>query len=327
MSRQSCVFARLLPCFCLGLFLVTQSEAGAHPAPTKSSSGKQSRPFRVAAYLPDYRVGALDPAMLSRVTDLIFFSLEPTPDGGIDSVRLTPEIMAKLLAFRQHPALHLWVAFGGWERSAGFAPMTTDAVKRRRFVQALTQFCLSRRFDGADFDWEHPADLKEEASYTALLTETRQAFAPHGLRLSVTIASWQRLDPAAIAAVDVVNLMSYDHEGRHSTFAQAQMDAAGLLHQGVPSQKLCLGLPFYGRDIAKPDTALAYADIVSQYHPTPDVDEVNGVYFNGIQTVQQKARWALGQHLDGVMVWELGQDAPGEHSLLKAIHQTVTSTP
>lgn len=313
MSAKSCAFA----CFCLGLCLLTQKGAWARPVPaSKTPHGG----FRIAGYLPDYRVEALNPAVFIRVTDLIFFSLEPTADGGINAARLTPPLMAKLLAAKQRNPFRLWATFGGWERSAGFAPMTTDTAKRHRFVQALTQFCVTHHFDGADFDWEHPANAQEEAGYTALLIETRQAFGPHGLHLSVTIAPWQKLAPAAIAAVDAVNLMSYDHEGRHSTLAQSQTDVAGLLGQGVPAHKILLGLPFYGRGITNPNATLAYTDIVSRYHPAPDMDELNGMYFNGIQTIRQKTRWAHDHHLGGVMVWELGQDAPGDFSLLKAIH-------
>jgi len=303
------------------LFSLLAFASRAHAAPAPPSP-----PFRVVAYLPDYRAGALDPAAwgnLDGVTDLVFFSLEPTSDGGLDSARLTPAITAKLQDVKRRRALHLWVTVGGWERSAGFAPVATDAAKRSRFVRAVTQFCLSRHFDGADFDWEHPANAPEEAGYVTLLAETHRAFAPHGLRLSVTLAPWQKPDPAGVAAVDAVNLMAYDHPGRHSTLAQAQADVAGFLRQGVPPQKLCLGLPFYGRGIALPDTALAYADILRQYHPAPAVDEVNGLYFNGPETIRQKTRYALAQRLGGVMVWELGQDAPGDKSLLKAIQKTI----
>ncbi len=283
-------------------------------------------PFRVVAYLPDYRVGALDPAAsaLDNLTDLIFFSLEPTPAGGLNAARLTPAAAARLQAIkRRRHALRLWVAVGGWDRSAGFAPVATDPAKRRQFAQILTLFCLSHHFDGADFDWEHPSNAPEEAGYAALLAEVHHAFAPHGLRLSVTMAPWQKLAPVGIAAVDSVNLMAYDHEGRHSTFAQAQADVAGFLRLGVPPQKLLLGLPFYGRGITHADTALSYADILSQYHPAPTVDEVNGMYFNGPATIRQKTRDALARRLGGVMVWEVGQDAPGDGSLLKVIHQAM----
>ena len=282
-------------------------------------------PFHVVAYLPDYRVQPLDPAAptLNRLTDLIFFSLEPTPAGGLNAARLTPAIAARLQQTKRRHALRLWVAVGGWDRSAGFAPIATDPLKRRQFAQALTLFCLSHGFGGADFDWEHPTNAAEEAGYAALLAETHRAFAPHGLRLSVTMAPWQKMAPEGIAAVDSVNLMAYDHPARHSTFAQSQEDVAGFLRLGVPPHKLLLGLPFYGREIAHTDTALSYADILRQYHPAPTVDEVNGMYFNGPATIRQKTRAALAQHLGGVMVWELGQDAPGNGSLLKVIHEAV----
>jgi len=313
-------FALLMLPLLLGLLAALPSPAASAPGP----------PFRVVAYLPDYRALTLAPAAppLNNLTDLIFFSLEPTPSGGLNGARLTSAVTARLQAIktqsikRRRP-LRLWVALGGWERSAGFAPVATDPAKRPLFVRALTLFCLRHGFDGADFDWEHPANAAEEAGYAALLAETHRAFAPHALRLSVTMAPWQKISPVAIAAVDAVNLMAYDHPARHSTFAQAQADVAGFLGQGVPPQKLCLGLPFYGRAIAHPDTALAYADIARRYHPAPGVDEVNGMYFNGPVTIQQKTRYALARHLGGVMVWELGQDAPGDGSLLKAIHRVV----
>ena len=293
--------------------------------PALAAHSAPAPPFRVVAYLPDYRVGALDPAApaLDNLTDLVFFSLEPTPAGGLNAARLTPAIAARLQQIKRRHALRLWVAVGGWERSAGFAPVATDPLKRRQFAQALTLFCLSHGFGGADFDWEHPSNAPEEAGYAALLAETHRAFAPHGLRLSVTMAPWQKLALTGIAAVDAVNLMAYDHEGRHSTLAQSQADVAGFLHLGVPPHKLLLGLPFYGRAVAHADTALSYADILRQYHPAPTVDEVNGMYFNGPATIKQKTRAARAQHLGGVMVWEIGQDAPGDGSLLKAIHQAV----
>lgn len=297
----------LLPCLFLVLFLPAQGQAA---------------PRRVVAYLPEYRVATLAPTGLSGVTDLVFFSLEPTPVGGLDSARWTPAIAAKLKEFRrQHSSLRLWAALGGWDRSAGFAPVATDPAKRGQFVSALTLFCLREHLNGADFDWEHPAGPAEEAGYAALLADTRRAFAPHHLQLSVTIAPWQKLAPSAVAAVDFVNLMSYDHDGRHSTFAQAEADVDGLVRGGIPPIKICLGIPFYGRSITKRDTALSYADIVSQYHPATNVDEVNGLYFNGPETVAQKTRYALRRRLGGVMIWEIGQDAPGERSLLKVIQK------
>ena len=287
----------------------------AHAAP----SAKPPPPFRVVGYLPEYRVATLDPAALSGVTDCVFFSLEPTPDGGLDTARLTPAVLARLQALRRHARCRFWVTVGGWDRSAGFAPLAADVGKRQKFARALTAFCLSHGFAGADFDWEHPADAKQAADYSALLVDTHAAFAPRGLRLSVTVAPWQALDKQAIDAVDEVHLMSYDHPGRHSTLAQAQADTEAMLALGVPAFKLCLGIPFYGRGISDGSKTLAYADVVTQFHPKPSNDEAGGLSFNGPDTVRAKVRYAVEKHLGGVMVWELGQDAPGAASLLKAM--------
>jgi GH18 family chitinase len=43
------------------------------------------------------------------------------------------------------------------------------------------------------------------------------------------------------------------------------------------------------------------------------------VYYNGIPTIQQKTKYAMGNG-GGVMIWELSKDASGDLSLLKAIH-------
>src|SRR5262249_33269714 len=150
---------------------------------------------------------------------------------------------------RQRCRFRLLVALGGWGRSAGFGPMASDSAARGRFVQALTQFCQENQLDGVDFDWEHPKNATEEDAYARLLTETKQAFQPHGWLVSVTLAAWQKLPKEAFEAVDRVQVMAYDHDGRHSTFDAARADLDQVAAQGASRRKICLGVPFYGRDI------------------------------------------------------------------------------
>ena len=120
--------------------------------------------------------------------------------------------------------------------------------------------------------------------------------------------------------------MSYDHDGRHSTFEAAQQDVQALVAAGAPREKIILGLPLYGRQVKNREQALAYRDLVAKYQPKPETDEVNGLYFNGPATIRRKTEFVRAAGLGGVMVWELGQDASGEQSLLKAIQDTVDET-
>src|SRR5436190_22588657 len=68
----------------------------------------------VISYLPDYRISSLDPSVCSSVTDLIFFSLEPTPAGALDRSHLQPEALARLREWQQRCRFRLLVALGGW---------------------------------------------------------------------------------------------------------------------------------------------------------------------------------------------------------------------
>ena len=303
--------------------LVLALAALALSAPTPARESPEGpAPFRVVGYLPDYRAAAFDLGAARGLTDLVLFSAEPTAEGGLDLARLKAVPWAELRAFKTRQRVRLILCVGGWERSAHFPAVAASAPRRAAFVAAAVKLCLAERLDGVDLDWEHPATDAEQAGHGALLAELRAAFGPHGLALSVTVAAWQRLVPAAIVAVDSVNLMAYDHPGRHSTFDGAKSDVDALLAAGVPAGKVVLGVPFYGRALDKSRRAVAYRDLAAGKLP-PGADEAGGVAFNGPDTVRRKAEFALRSKLGGVMVWELGQDAPGDASLLGAVRAVV----
>jgi chitinase len=287
------------------------------PNPSFDGTSTASATFRVVGYLPDYR--AFDSVSTHGLSDLILFSATPTAKGELDLSRLKKMPWSKLRAFKTQQRVRLILCVGGWERSANFAPVAAANEMRQKFVGSVVKVCLDERLDGVDLDWEHPKNEAEQEGYAKLLTELHQAFEPHGLMLSVTIAAWQKLPPKAFEVVDWVNLMAYDHSGRHSTFEGAQADVKKLIDAGVPTRKLTLGLPFYGRDTVKHNRVLTYREIVAKHKPEPAVDEIDNLYFNGSETIARKTRYAIESGLAGVMVWELGQDAEGDESLLKVI--------
>jgi len=52
---------------------------------------------------------------------------------------------------------------------------------------------------------------------------------------------------------------------------------------------------------------------------------VDGIYFNGIDTIQRKTCLVMQERIGGVMIWELAQDTTDETSLLLAISQAMSN--
>jgi GH18 family chitinase len=117
--------------------------------------------------------------------------------------------------------------------------------------------------------------------------------------------------------------MSYDHSGRHSTYEQALSDVTNFRSRGIAADILCLGVPFYGRGINNRELTVNYGQIVADHYPAAEVDEIDGIYFNGRGTIARKTNLALDTGLRGIMIWEIGQDAPGLFSLLMTINEEI----
>jgi GH18 family chitinase len=310
----------------LATILAAAAVHAAGGAPNKSAD-RPAPPFHVVGYLPDYRLASFDPAAAKYLTDVVYFSAEADPSGELRADRLKPEAIKTLQKIKEQHGVSLLLCVGGWERSKGFAPLAASPRGRERFVGSVTRFCLGNQFDGADLDWEHLANDEEVQNYGALLVALKKGFEPHKLRLTVALAGWQTLPADAVQALDRVHLMAYDARGRHATLDFAESELARQVKNGIPAAKLCLGVPFYGRALDNPAKSVTYAELVHKYGPAAEVDEVDGIYFNGVKTIERKAGLAREKKLAGIMAWELGQDTQDEHSLLRAIHRVLNAAP
>jgi chitinase len=277
------------------------------------------RNFSVIGYFPDYRV--LNPDWAKSLTDIIYFSAEPCADGSLDTSRLTEANWYRLHEMKTKYGLRVHISVGGWERSGGFADMTANSEWRHKFIENLNRFILSHDLDGADFDWEFPETDGQFLNYITLLTETHAIFSEEGLLVSVALPADVNFPLGKFAVVDRLHIMSYDRGEKHATYEQAVVDVQLFLNAGIPADKLVLGLPFYGRYTEPPYKVFSYSEITGTYLPSPGVDEVNGVYFNGLETIQKKMCYGMETGLDGLMVWELAQDTTDAASLLQRIYQ------
>jgi GH18 family chitinase len=323
---------KLIPIFLILVLLASCGGSTPHPTPPEPAPVSTasptltvtpaSAPFVVIGYFPDYRV--LNPYWAASLTDIIYFSAEPRADGTLDTSRLNEETWAQLQKMKTQRAIRIHLSIGGWERGGGFPELTANPNTRRAFIKNLLDYLSAHNLDGVDFDWEFPQNDTEFENYIALLTETQAALSGRGMSVSVALPADPNFPLDEFAIVDRVHIMSYDRAAKHDAYEQAVDDAKLFLDAGIPSGKLILGVPFYGRNTQPPYREMSYAEIMEKYQPAFSMDEVDGVYFNGLEMIQRKTCYAMDTKLGGVMVWELAHDTTDSNSLLQRIYALAT---
>ncbi len=203
-------------------------------------------------------------------------------------------------------------------------------------------FISTYHLDGVDLDYE-PGTLTstQEDNYGSLLAALHAQTSTHGLILSAAVQVAQMIIPKAdLSDIDRYFVMDYDLESFSSApYGESLTYLAGWANYGVPKADLFMGVPFYGRSGSTwgTSTTETYAQILSAYAaanggalPPPGADTVTiGLTgptwgFNGVTTMQNKAKYVLQNGYGGMMIWELGQDqfasgGYGSAALLPAI--------
>lgn len=274
-----------------------------------------------------------------------------------------------------------------------FADSCIDLFIKGRFAPGLTHPGI---FEGIDIDWEYPGAPgstnnprgEDTANFTLLLAEMRAKLDAQGVidgkhyTLSVALgAAESKFGKVQLGAIhphlDWLNLMSYDYHGAWEPRANFQAALRGrdddpdkaqklwsdhavqvFLSAGVPSRKINLGVPFYGRGwqgvpagpqhglfqpgsggapgtdergindfkVLKdlPTTFVEHRDTATaslwRYNP---ITQVFWTYDDAI-SIAAKRQYVEDHDLAGLMVWELsGDDAEG--TLMKAVRpQAIT---
>ena len=258
------------------------------------------------------------------ISDIIVFSVEPNADGTINLSHVSEAGFVAARSLRDRYGVDVHLAVGGWGRSEHFGVVCRSLESRAVFIAGLLALCEKYGLSGIDFDWEFPEGEQEYLNFADLIVESKRVLEPRGVLVTTALAPWQRLRADACVALDRLHLMAYDFRDKHSTLEKSKEAVEGFLKLGVPASKIYLGVPFYGRDLTKPERSVTYESLVSGDKLTADMDEVAGVYFNGIETISAKTEYALELGLGGIMIWELSQDTRDELSLLGAIHNVLT---
>jgi chitinase len=288
---------------------------------------------------------------------------------------------------KQQPHLKTLFSVGGWTLSDSFSALAADPKARKNFIRQCVEFCEKYQFDGIDIDWEYPGfaehsgHSEDKQNFTQLLLELHQAAKAHEPPLLITIAApagpshYQNMEVGVIHQyLDWINLMGYDFHGpwggsedaithHHAPLYPTEkghplfnVDSAVnyYLLEGVPYEKLVLGMPLYGRSYAGADGLYSSykgvgegttsevgirflsdikQNLLSHYvRFWDDQAQVPYLYnpknqqfisYEDEESLAIKCQYIKDQQLGGAMVWELGLDTIPSWDAMKTIHHSL----
>ncbi|CAK7208007.1 hypothetical protein SEUCBS139899_010841 [Sporothrix eucalyptigena] len=273
---------------------------------------------------------------------------------------------------QQHPYLQVIVSIGGTEFSSVFATVAANPVYRDNFARSALALIEASGIDGVDINWLFPIDPQQAADFTALLCQVRMYLGEDQYYLTTTLPpgkdSLRIFDLPSIASyVDLINLAAYDfytvwspRSGHHAQlYAVGKDEISGassvqyLMSHGVPSKKILLGIPLYGRSFMGPAATGPGQPFTSgggdeggtfYYYDLPrhgTHEHVNRrvvgaqcvggdggfVSYDNPETVREKAEFARQKSLAGLYYWSAPYDSQDmKRSLIatgfRALHGT-----
>lgn len=308
---------------CLLLFLLTL---------VQSSWAKDNR---IVGYLPYYRFHLVDQMELHKLTHLVIAFGHPDAQGKVELPRVDIRPVARKA---KAAGVKVLLSLGGgalYPEDEKYWKYYLQPGKRSVFIHNIVQYLHSYDLDGIDVDleWKHI-----DQHYSGFVLELERALRPYGMLLTAALPAttrYEHLTDEALMAFDFVNLMVYDltgpfnpgRPGQHSPFSFAVNSIDFWRREGLSSEQMTLGLPMFGWNFSVEDTvsSITYRDLVAMDNSFALLDQVGMIYYNGLSMIRAKAELARSE-VSGVMLWELGQDAFNELSLLRAVHEVMYPT-
>lgn len=183
-----------------------------------------------------------------------------------------------LIAEAHARGVKLMASIGGWSMCRHFPEVAADPAKRARFMKSVKQL-MDMGFDGIDIDWEYPGPFSgmnftgSNADYANFLTLMREIRATIGkdklltAAFSVDVEKLKGFDWVELNKVmDMYNFMTYDFNGGWSDKAGLNSNVHKyqnqdierfnwdtlrdyIISEGIPLNKVNMGIPFYGRGV------------------------------------------------------------------------------
>jgi len=290
--------------------------------------------FKTVGYIMIARPNVVESAEqidFSMITHLNLAFVNPDSAGNFT---YNP-ILRQLVDMAHAANVKVLMSIGGGSIPAYFVNYLADD-KRAAFVQAFVTAATAYNVDGIDVDLEGSSINQH---YTAFVKALSLEMKQRNKLLTAALATvyGDAVPDEALQYFDFINIMSYDktgpwnpsNAGQHSPYDMAVNDLAYWNNRSVAKDKLILGVPFYGYGFGANNvtSSMPYSAIINAFAGAENSDQLTmtdgeTMYYNGIPTIKNKTTLAK-QKGGGVMIWELLQDAQGQNSLLKNIHDVI----
>ena len=323
----------------LGILFFISSLFSAYSCSTEKQSDQENsktKTARVVGYLSSDNFSKMNSIQFCQLTHLNIAFANPDKNGNL---LFNGDIDALIkYAKAVNPKIIISISLAGGviseEQASNWSFLIDKPENRPALIQNIVNFVELHQLDGVDVDLEWNAVT---TGYSGFVIELKKSLADRKKLITAALPNnsrFENITQAALDAFDFINIMAYDstgpwsHDkpGQHSSFEFAK-EGIDFWHklQNVPSDKLMLGVPFYGYNFTNPDvTSVTYNDIIIAGTQFADQDELGKIYYNGKSTIVKKVEFA-SQNTGGIMIWEIAQDSFGEYSLLDLIHKKYTS--
>ena len=215
-------------------------------------------------------------AKLTDTGEIHLVDIEPDKNGYFGFATFRNEIQK---IKKNHPDTKVTLAIGGWG-AEGFSDLGFSDKKLNNFLESLEKKITFYGFDGVEINWLYPVNggngtiksrAEDKITFTKLIKDIRKTLdkislitkksyiLSFGIPANRDYINWVNLNEV-IPNVNYVTLQAYDYDystaGKTSHISNLYSSSSNIstssfvdfyIKNGVPSDKLTIGIPLYGK--------------------------------------------------------------------------------
>lgn len=301
-----------------------------------SASGSKANRIGFVTYYGNAKVAEVD---FDRYTQFNAFGATVNADGSLNTSEMdAATYFQQVIAEAKNRGMPIYLTVGGNRRSGNMSSVFGNDGLRQTFVNSALSYVQGKGWQGVDIDWEFPSTDGDDVALTATLKALHDAFAPHGLKVSIDMPTdlhislgKAKVNPDFASYTDQINVMTYDYESTgyqpHDPNNKVFATMDYWLGQGLPANKLNLGIAFYGRDCTNGPTNAPQISWSNAYYQTCINGEDAANCLGDRGNLLKRTYWVYGgnplvdgwaeridylatKNLAGVLYWEVSHDIP-----------------